>query len=149
MRAVAASYGEGNGAPVIRISMPPLPAFPFDRILIEQAISNILENAIKYSRGPAQIDITARHEADQVHLLIRDRGIGIAPEDRESVLAEYTRGANIGAIPGRGLGLSIVRDNAQAHGGTVAIEPTEGPGTTVRLTLPCAGKKLPQLAAAN
>lgn len=147
VRAVAASYSEGDSGgeggtlrappPAIRIAMPPLPVFAFDRILIEQAISNILENAIKYSPGPAEIDIGARRDGDWVHLLIRDHGIGIPAGEFETVMAEHTRGANSGTIPGRGLGLSIVRQNAQSHGGTVAIEPTEGPGTTVRLTLPC------------
>ena len=63
--------------------------------------------------------------------------IGIAEHERDSVLAENIRGANAGSIPGRGLGLSIVRQNIQAHGGSVTIEAAEGTGTVVRLTLPC------------
>ena len=141
VRAVAASFGEGEAPPVIRIAMPPLPGFAFDRVLIEQAIANILENAIKYSHQPAEIDITASRESGRIHLLVRDRGIGIAEGERDSVLAEHIRGANTGTVPGRGLGLSIVRQNAQAHGGSVTLEPAEGPGTVVRLTLPCINAK--------
>lgn len=137
VRAVAASFGETAVPPVIRIAMPPLPTFAFDRVLIEQAIANVLENAIKYSQGPAQIDITAANQGDVIHLMVRDRGIGIAEHERDSVLAENIRGANTGTVPGRGLGLSIVRQNVQAHGGRVVIEPAEGIGTIVRLTLPC------------
>ena len=137
VRAVAASFAEGDTPPQIQIVMPALPTFAFDRVLIEQAIANILENAIKYSQGRARIDITAAHEGSLVHLMVRDRGIGIAEHERDSVLAENIRGANAGSIPGRGLGLSIVRQNIQAHGGSVTIEAAEGTGTVVRLTLPC------------
>lgn len=113
-----------------------LPRLAFDQVLVERAFVNLLANAIKYSDGRAQIKISCSIEDGYLALFIRDRGIGILPEQREFVFQDDARGANVGQRPGSGLGLHIVRGIFRAHGGEARIFETDGPGTTVKLVLP-------------
>lgn len=108
----------------------------FDRALMEQMLSNVLANAIKYSNDPPKLEISASLTDCDVTLLFRDYGIGIPYAEREQVFSEFVRGSNIDREPGTGLGLSIVRKIAGMHGGTAEICDTDGAGTTVRIVLP-------------
>lgn len=118
-----------------------LPKVWFDRILFEQALVNLIENAIKYSSGKrspgrTRIHISAGIGPDVLELYLRDWGIGIPREDRDHVFAERTRGSNVGQRPGSGLGLFIVRGIFRAHGGDVTVVDTSGPGATIKIVLP-------------
>lgn len=113
-----------------------LPEICFDTVLIEQAFVNLFENAAKYSLGRASIRVSAEVSERHVALLVRDWGIGIMPEDYEHVFAENTRGRNVGGRMGTGLGLYIVDTIMRLHGGKVSVEHTDGPGTTLKVTLP-------------
>lgn len=120
----------------IELALPSLSPLEFDRALIEQMVGNVLANAIKYSNGPAQVEISASMTERDVTILFRDYGIGIPPTEREQVFLEFSRGSNISHEPGTGLGLSIVQKIAEMHGGTAEICDTAGAGTTVRIALP-------------
>lgn len=113
-----------------------LPPMPLDRVLIEQVLVNLVENAVKYSEGRARIRFSAAVGHDWLELSVRDWGIGIPPEDRERVFTENARGSNVGGRIGTGLGLYIVRGIVRAHGGEVSVAETSGPGTTVKIVLP-------------
>jgi signal transduction histidine kinase len=117
-------------------SIADLPQIWFDRVLIEQALINLVENAAKYSSGRARIQISATAGTHEVELLVRDWGIGIMPDERENVFAENARGRNVGRRSGTGLGLYIVDTIIRAHGGEISVEDTDGPGTTMRVVLP-------------
>jgi two-component system phosphate regulon sensor histidine kinase PhoR len=110
-----------------------------DKPLLEQAIVNILDNAIKYSEPESAIDITVK-ETDEKQLMIRitDYGIGIPREHLPRLFERFYRvdKARSRKVGGTGLGLSIVKHIVAAHGGTVEAESTPGKGSTFTLRLP-------------
>ena len=99
---------------------------------LERAVSNLLDNAAKWSPAGGSIDIAVR--AGEVE--VRDRGPGIAPEDAPFVFDRFYRAPAARSLPGSGLGLAIVRQVAEAHGGSIVAGPAEGGGTTMTLRLP-------------
>ena len=99
---------------------------------IERAISNLLDNAAKWSPPDGEIEVTVRDG----ELTVRDHGPGIDPDDLPFVFDRFYRAPSARGMPGSGLGLAIVRQVAEAHGGTVTAEAAEGGGTRMRLTLP-------------
>jgi two-component system sensor histidine kinase KdpD len=115
-----------------------LPLLHVHPALIEQALFNVLENAIRFSPRGEKIRITARRDADLVHLDVHDNGPGIAAADREKVFDmfhTFSHGDQFDA--GTGLGLAICRSIMGAHGGEAAIlDSPAGSGTTVRMSLP-------------
>jgi two-component system sensor histidine kinase MprB len=102
-----------------------------DRDRMERAVWNLLENAGKWSGegGMVEVSLTGGE------LSVRDHGPGLAEEDRPLVFDRFYRSAAARAMPGAGLGLSIVREVAEAHGGTVVAENAEGGGARFRLSL--------------
>ena len=99
---------------------------------IERAISNLLDNAAKWSPPDGQIDVTV-HDGE---LTVRDRGPGVDAGDLPYIFDRFYRAPSARGMPGSGLGLAIVRQVAEAHGGTVTAEPAPDGGTLMRLTLP-------------
>jgi two-component system sensor histidine kinase MprB len=98
---------------------------------IERAISNLLDNAAKWSPPGGEVEVTVRDG----EVTVRDHGPGIDDEDLPFVFDRFYRSPAARAQPGSGLGLAIVRQVADAHGGTVTAEAAEGGGTRMRLTL--------------
>ena len=99
---------------------------------IERAVSNLLDNAAKWSPADRDVEVSVRGG----EVVVRDYGPGIDPGDLPFVFDRFYRAPASRGMPGSGLGLAIVRQVAEAHGGTVTAEPAEGGGTRVRLTLP-------------
>jgi two-component system sensor histidine kinase MprB len=99
---------------------------------IERAVSNLLDNAAKWSPPGGTVDVTVRDN----ELVVRDHGPGISQEDVPFVFDRFYRAPSARSMPGSGLGLAIVRQVAEAHGGTVVVEAPEDGGTRMRLTLP-------------
>jgi two-component system, OmpR family, sensor histidine kinase MprB len=109
------------------------PCFTFGNAeRIRSAIRNLLDNAAKFSPPGAQVDVRL---ADG-ELTVRDRGPGIAPADLPHVFDRFYRASSARGIPGSGLGLSIVRQVAESHGGTIRAEAMAGGGTVMCLRLP-------------
>ena len=102
-----------------------------DPVLLERAVSNLLDNAVKYSPAGAPIEVSVR--AGEV--IVQDHGPGIADEDLPRVFDRFYRAATSRSKPGAGLGLAIVREAAEAHGGTATAETTSA-GARFRLALP-------------
>lgn len=111
-----------------------------DRVHLENVLHNLLDNAIKYSLDKPALTVTT--ESDDVHLrlIVRDRGIGIAPDQQERVFEKYYRvpTGNVHDVKGFGLGLSYVKLVVTSLGGTVALASTPGKGTEVSVQLPLA-----------
>jgi PAS domain S-box-containing protein len=112
----------------------------WDRSRVDQALTNLLSNALKYGAG-SPIDIVLADHAERVSITVRDQGIGIAPEDRERVLGRFERAVSSSHYGGLGLGLYIANEIARAHGGSIVIDSQPGKGATFTLTLP--RQKLP------
>jgi two-component system sensor histidine kinase MprB len=102
-----------------------------DRDRMERAVWNLLENAGKWSGDGGTVEV----ELAGGELSVRDHGPGIDEKDRPLVFERFYRSAAARSMPGAGLGLSIVREVAEAHGGTVVAENAEGGGARFRLSL--------------
>lgn len=115
-----------------------LPLVSFDFGLIEQVVSNLVENAIKFSPTGTRIEISAARADRHVELAVQDLGIGIPPPEREQIFERFYRGSNSAKTSGSGLGLMICKGIVEAHGGRIFAEPRDGGGTAMRFTLPLA-----------
>jgi two-component system sensor histidine kinase SenX3 len=111
-----------------------------DRRQVTSALFNLLDNAVKYSEKGGKVVLTAEMEGGQAVLVVSDAGIGIPAEEQERIFERFYRvdRARSRAAGGTGLGLAIVRHVAQAHGGDVSVESSEGQGSAFRLRLPLA-----------
>jgi signal transduction histidine kinase len=110
----------------------------WDRSRLDRIVTNLVSNAIKYGAG-AMIEVSLRADARKVEIVVRDHGIGIAPEDQARIFERFTRAAGSDHQVGLGLGLWIVRQLAEAMGGDVQVESELGAGTTFTVTLPRRG----------
>lgn len=106
-----------------------------DGVLLRHTCSNLLSNAIKYSPQGGQIDLEVGLEG-QLTIQIRDRGMGIPPDDLRALFQPFHRARNVENIPGTGLGLTIAKSCIQAHGGEITVESQVGRGTTFAIALP-------------
>ena len=104
-----------------------------DPVLLERAVSNLLDNAVKYSPDGAPIEVSVRGG----EVIVADHGPGIADEDLPRVFDRFYRAAAARSKPGAGLGLAIVREAAEAHGGRATAESSPS-GARFRLVLPTA-----------
>ncbi len=120
---------------------PELPPIHADRDRLTQVASNLLNNAVKYSPTGGRITVTTRADHDQVRLDVRDEGLGIPPDALETIFERYSRVDSQATkdIPGTGLGLPIVRQIVQLHGGKVWAESELGRGSVFHVVLPLAG----------
>jgi signal transduction histidine kinase len=148
LRERAAHDPVAAGKPV-EVAPGPAPALTADPALLKRALWNLVENAAKYGAPP--ITLAARRDGDLVRLSVTDQGEGIAPAERERVLAPFYRldrartPSAAGEAPhGFGLGLTLARRVAEVHGGRIVIEPAavrdgREEGCRVSLVLPAAG----------
>jgi two-component system sensor histidine kinase KdpD len=110
-----------------------LPLVPLDAVLVEQAVVNLLENALRHGGQDGVVRVTARREGENAVVEVGDDGPGFPPEDAERIFEKFYR-ARGGA--GAGLGLAIVRAIVTAHGGSARAEPGRPRGAVFRFTLP-------------
>lgn len=134
MRARAASKG-------ITLRLEPAEGAPTvtgDRTLLRQAVSNLVDNAIKYTPAPGQVSVGLSTTAQEAVLHITDTGIGIAPEDQVRLFEKFYRikRRETGNIQGTGLGLALVKSIIERHGGRVWAESVPNQGSTFYIALP-------------
>jgi signal transduction histidine kinase len=106
-----------------------------DRTRIELVLSNLLDNALKFTPQGGQVEIGAEKDQSCIYIWVKDTGIGIPVDGLPHVFERFYRGDNH-QESGSGLGLSIVEGIVQAHGGEVTVESTLGEGTCFTLKLP-------------
>jgi two-component system phosphate regulon sensor histidine kinase PhoR len=110
-----------------------------DRTRLREALYNLLDNAVKYSREQSDIRLSARGRNGEIELSVSDDGVGIAREDLPRIFERFYRADKARSsdkIRGTGLGLAIVKHIAQLHGGRVEADSELGKGTTIRVLLP-------------
>ncbi len=107
----------------------------WDKVRLEQVVTNLISNAIKYGAGePIALALSSTPAA--ARLVVRDRGIGIPPEVQAKIFARFERAVSARNFGGLGLGLYLVRQILDAHGGTIGVESTLGEGATFTIELP-------------
>ena len=122
------------------VDVPPgLPTIRADRARLQEALYNLLDNAVKYSREHGEIRLMAWQRDEEIVLCVSDDGIGISKEDLPRIFERFYRAdkaRSTESIRGTGLGLAIVKHVAQLHGGRVEAESEISKGTTIRVILP-------------
>jgi len=122
----------------VNVVVEPMPVIRADTWALTKVFMNLLGNAIAY--GPSEttpvIQIHVEHGDGEWRVYVRDNGIGIPEQDRSRLFRRFERGSNTGGISGTGLGLHIVKELVQGHGGRVSFESTVGSGTTFVLHMP-------------
>ena len=122
----------------LRSELSPISA---DRTRMQEALYNLIDNAVKYSREHGQIRLGARQRDGEIELAVSDEGIGIAKEDLPRIFERFYRADKARSpdnVRGTGLGLAIVKHIAQLHGGRVEANSEIDKGTTIRMILPSA-----------
>jgi signal transduction histidine kinase len=107
-----------------------------DERLLTHVLSNLLDNAIKYSPAESEVELTVSVDAHRCELAVSDRGIGVPEADRGQLFHSFQRGSNVGSIRGSGLGLAIVKRVLDVQGGTVRLENTQSGGSRFIVSLP-------------
>ena len=107
-----------------------------DETLLKHIINNLLNNTIKYSIPGGTVLFELIKQEKDIILKFQDQGIGITEKDQKQLFEPFHRGENVGIIPGTGLGLTIVKQCIQDHGGDIAVNSQVGVGSTFTVTLP-------------
>jgi signal transduction histidine kinase len=115
----------------------PVPPVRGDRERLRQIVTNLIDNAIKYSPGGDEVEVTVRSANGSVRVVVSDHGPGIPRDQQRLIFEKFGRAEVPGSSkPGTGLGLFIARSIAEAHGGTLEVRSTPEAGATFVLTLP-------------
>jgi len=126
---------------VLQLDLPPeLPLVQGNQVRLDQVVSNLVSNAIKFTPEGGMVTVSAREEKGEVGVEVKDTGIGIAPEDQVHLFEKFYRVSSeeTSDIEGTGLGLAIVKSIVEGHGGRVWVESEPGQGSTFGFALPIA-----------
>ncbi|MEW5956961.1 MAG: GAF domain-containing protein [Chloroflexota bacterium] len=120
-----------------------LPGIMADKQRVEQVLTNLIGNAIKFTGAGGQVVVSAWQIDAEVHVQVQDNGIGISPEDLEQIFSRYYQGDNKSerSAMGSGLGLHIAKKIVEGHGGRIWAESASGQGSTFHFMLPLAPSK--------
>lgn len=110
-----------------------------DGSALEQIITNLLSNSVKYAPNAPSIQVSARCENNQVFIAVHDHGIGIDPEDLDKIGERFFRAKTSTGIAGTGIGLNLVQTLLDMHDGALAVTSTKGEGSTFTICLPISG----------
>lgn len=105
---------------------------------IAQILSNLLDNAVKYSPAGSPIEVSLNVVGDEAVLWVKDYGLGVPTDERDRLFAPFFRSTRTRELPGTGLGLHISKRLAEQHGGRLWLEPQSGHGSVFALALPLA-----------
>jgi signal transduction histidine kinase len=116
----------------------PLPPARIDAGAVAQSLSNLLDNAVKYSHGKTEVTVALRRDGDWIVVAVTDQGIGIPRDEQRKIFDRFHRVSTglVHDVKGSGLGLSIVRHIVDAHRGRVTVESRPGEGSTFSIHLP-------------
>lgn len=134
--ALAASRAALAGHVVATRVPADLPLVQYDAVLVERVLSNLLENAGKYTPPGSTVTVAAEQHGQWLNVAVTDDGPGLPPGQEEAVFEKFTRGERESAKPGVGLGLAICRAIVGAHGGTIRAANRPGGGAAFTFTLP-------------
>ena len=110
-----------------------------DEPRLQRMMANLLDNATAYTDSGGAVEVSIEAEQNQLHISLRDTGVGIARKDLGNIFDRFYRVDHSRPTPGNGLGLSLAQAIAQAHKGRIAVESTSGMGSRFTISLPLAG----------
>src|SRR5262245_41392588 len=133
-----------RGVTLVRKFAPDLPPIFADSDLLARALTKLVANAIKYSPADTEVVVSAWAGEDNLFIVVADQGYGIPPEHQASVFEKFFRVPRVedAETPGTGLGLALVREIAELHGGRVTLESEVGTGSIFTLRLPLNRKPI-------
>jgi signal transduction histidine kinase len=138
--ALVRRFRDSHGQRAVELTIERDLKVPVDRVMLKHALSNVLDNAHKYSPAESPIELRVRVEerAGRAVVDVHDHGPGIDPDDVPHVFTAFFRGdrSRRRETGGVGLGLTLAKRIVEAHGGTIDLESKRGEGTTVRIVLP-------------
>ncbi len=108
----------------------------FDEKILELSLTNLINNAIKYSPAHTLIDVLVRQKNDSLTIVVKDEGMGIPEREQKYIFNRYFRAENALLDQGTGIGLNIVKSHLESLGGTITFESEEGKGSTFTITFP-------------
>lgn len=108
----------------------------YDEKILELTLTNLINNAIKYSPENTEIDISVIEEKDKLHISVKDRGMGIPEKDQKFIFNPYYRAENAELVQGTGIGLNIVKGHLENLDGQIYFESKEGEGSTFTISIP-------------
>ncbi len=117
-----------------------LPSMSADRQRVEQVVTNIVHNAIKFTPSGGSVTVSTKLDAANVLTEVTDTGIGISKQDLPHIYERFFKADKSRSSSGTGLGLAIAKHTVQAHGGTVWVKSEEGRGSTFGFSLPLSAK---------
>jgi signal transduction histidine kinase len=120
----------------LELSLPPAVQVDADPVRLGQALSNLVDNALKYTPEGGRVTIAAAGEPGAVTMTVTDNGPGVPVAEREAVWRRLFRGDSSRSQRGLGLGLTLVRAVAEAHGGSAAVDDAPGGGARFQVRLP-------------
>jgi two-component system, OmpR family, sensor histidine kinase MtrB len=140
VREVVDLFDATEPEPRIAVSLPHTPVWiEGDALRIEQIITNLISNALKYSPGGSKVEVGLRSSGGEATLYVRDHGIGISEEDQRRLFEPFQRaGLSKDTVPGAGLGLYVVQRLVQAHGGRIDVVSRPGDGAEFSVHVPLA-----------
>lgn len=115
---------------------PGIPVFAFDKVRIDEVVNNLLSNSLKFTPEHGSITLSARLSNDRVIVAVSDTGEGIPKDKQSKLFSKYQQAPAESDHVGTGLGLYVVKQVVEDHGGTVSLVSDVGDGTTISFTLP-------------
>jgi two-component system, OmpR family, sensor histidine kinase SenX3 len=114
-----------------------LPRITGDEKMLSQAIQNLIVNSLKYSNGNSWLKVSARGDGGEIKIIVEDKGIGISPKDLKHIFEPFYRSKTVvdEQIHGNGLGLSLVKQTVEAHGGKIDVKSEIGYGSRFTIVL--------------
>lgn len=131
-------YAEQHGAAVSLKMAPDLPEIMADKESISQMVMNLIDNAVKYSEDEGEITVNVFHRGQNIVIQVVDKGVGIDEEDMKKIFDKFYRGKNVENLGtgGTGLGLTMAKAIAIAHGGDILVKSKKGEGSRFSVLLP-------------
>jgi signal transduction histidine kinase len=123
----------------VKLSDAPLPVMG-DADRLGTAVDNLLQNAVKFCEGPPKIEVLGAREDGRVRVVVKDHGIGIPETARPRLFEKFYRvnDLQLQNVSGTGIGLYLVRQVVEGHGGQVTLESRPGDGSAFEIDLPVA-----------